>query len=410
MNALTMPVELDRTKMLFWRLDLVRRSFVTLNRCRVGVLGRENYRFFKDRDYRETLLYPDDRAQLEKAFSDFRERTPVELIFRVYCDETVHWYKLKGWPADSGHHYDGSVEDIGEYVTYLQNIFDRQCQRLLDVEADSYPVALFRADRGWRFRKANAPFAQLIPAPGDSCLLHELLERDTHCARILEQLVTERRVQAEMVLAAADGQLLKAFCRLESFRCDNQDFVRLAVLSGVERKKSETGGLGVARDDGELRQLCDALGRCGSIGEMLESIYRSRTLLPGMDVVMFSDIYARKNKVIVYSKGELDEPLEQGTKFPYAGTIAENIEKEKLDYLIVDDTQSSIKAIDWMLFVPKGLYSYIAKALYVRGAMRTVLILCSRSKNVFSEDQAAVVEQIARAFHRRLKQLRRKAG
>ncbi len=87
-----------------------------------------------------------------------------------------------------------------------------------------------------------------------------------------------------------------------------------------------------------------------------------------------------ENKVLVYSVGELNEPLDPGTQFPYTGTIAENIEKENLDYLIVDDTHSSIKAIDWVLFVPKGLYSYVAKALYVRGAMRTVLILCSRKK------------------------------
>ena len=126
-----------------------------------------------------------------------------------------------------------------------------------------------------------------------------------------------------------------------------------------------------------------------------------------MDAVIYSDIYARRNKVVVCAAGELREPLTTGSQFPYAGTIAENIVKEHLDYLIVDDTQSSIKAIDWMLFVPKGVQSYLAKACYERGAMRTVLILCSLRKSSFAEHQIEPLTLLARAFHRQIKKIRR---
>jgi hypothetical protein len=121
---------------------------------------------------------------------------------------------------------------------------------------------------------------------------------------------------------------------------------------------------------------------------------------------MYSDIHARKNSVFVHACGSLFTTLEPGCQYPYSGTIAENIEKEKLEYLIVDDTHASIKAIDWALFVPHGVHSYIAKALYVRGAMRTVLIFCSGRKHAFGDHQVGDLTIIATAFHQRLKQLR----
>lgn len=42
----SVPASLDKMKMLFWRLDLTKRSFVNLNDYPCGVLGLENYRFF----------------------------------------------------------------------------------------------------------------------------------------------------------------------------------------------------------------------------------------------------------------------------------------------------------------------------------------------------------------------------
>ena len=156
-----------------------------------------------------------------------------------------------------------------------------------------------------------------------------------------------------------------------------------------------------------IAMLCRDLKTLWSIDAMLESIYAQKELFSSLDAVMYSDIYARKNKVFVYAKGELKEPLNPGSQFAYAGTIAENIAKDHLDYLIVSDTRQSIKAIDWMLFVPKGIYSYIAKACYERGAMRTVLIFCSKQQNRFSEHQLDAISAITDVFHKQLKKIRR---
>jgi len=104
------------------------------------------------------------------------------------------------------------------------------------------------------------------------------------------------------------------------------------------------------------------------------------------DSIIYSDVYAKKNKVIVYSASKFLFSIKQGAIFSYEGTIAQNTSQHQLGHLIVDDTFSSIKAIDWGLFVPQGIGSYFAKPFFDRKVMRTVLVLCSRQKNMFFED------------------------
>lgn len=384
-EMLSVPVDLNKMQMLFWRLDLSKRSFVTLNDCSVGVIGRENYRFFKDREYREKMLFCDDLIRFEKAAAGFKDRVPVRVVFRVSCDNRISWFKLTGWPTSDLRYYEGAVEDISDHVASLQNIFDHQGQRLLDVDSDSYPVALFSESRGNLLLRSNSSFRKLI-GPGQrrkKYRIDDLLAKENLLDQLLEQLLTERRVSSTLVLRAGKGQTVTANCRLEYFFHDNKGFIRCAIVDQIDSEQASSDNGRKSGCSEEIQQLCADLADCMSIEKMLMRIYQEKQLFPNMDVVMFSDIYARKNKVLVYSVGELNEPLDPGTQFPYTGTIAENIEKENLDYLIVDDTHSSIKAIDWVLFVPKGLYSYVAKALYVRGAMRTVLILCSRKKKCF---------------------------
>ncbi len=405
------PVMLDGMKMLFWRLDLLKRSFINLNTCPVGVLGQENYRFFKDREYRERVLFPEDRVSMEYAFASFKDRDPVRVVFRVQGDNLIHWFKLTGWPTEDNRYYEGSVEDISEHISWLKNIFDQQSSGLLNVDGSDYPVAIF-SGQGAKLLNANNSFRSLLGvdvARYAKYQLSDLIKSEIKLPLLLENLFVARRLEVDLLLTSASRGGFKASCLLECFAHGGEKFLRLAVVDLLDQQQDLPHEAQPHVQRQEVKTLCRELTKSRTVDEMLERILAEKGLFPGMDVIMFSDIYARKNKVFVYSRGEMLEPLEQGSQFPYAGTIAENIEKEHLECLIVDDTQSSIKAIDWMLFVPKGIYSYIAKALYVRGAMRTVLIFCSRGKNVFTEDHVVEVTEIATAFHRQLKQIRRGA-
>lgn len=403
----SLTTTLDKMKLLLWRLDLSKQTFTNLNTCPDIVLSSENYRFFKDRDYQKQMLHVDDLATMEQAINHFKERRRVQIVFRVQLDNRTRWYKMVGWPSDDFRYYEGAVEEISDQIPDLKDIFERQNQVLLEHAGVPYPVALFV----WPYctlQKANLSFVELLglkPTEKRKVHLKDLLIGDINLPSLLENLISDRQIATELQLTAGERPAIKANCRLEYFSHNGQGYLRLSVLEPsvnnlLARQKPPTNHDGI-------KELCKRLTACASSEEMLENIYQSRELFSGLDTVMYSDIYARKNKVIVYAKGKMKESLRPGSQFAYAGTIAENIKKENLEYLIVEDTQSSIKAIDWMLFVPKGIYSYIAKACYERGAMRTVLIFCSQQKNTFSEHQVEAVSMIASVFHKQLKKIRR---
>jgi len=405
----SMSDALDKTKMLFWRLDLSKRSFLNLNNSDVGILGLEHYRFFKDRAYRTKILFPDDRAPMERAVANFKDRVPVKMVFRVQDSNKLHWYKLTGWPTNNFRYYEGAVEEISAHISWLRDIFDQQDRRLLEVANAEYPVAIFSTQDN-RLLNANDFFQKnlgLDITSGRKYRLDDLIQGDIKLPQVLETLFLDRRLSLELLLGHGNGDATKVSCQLVYFSHEGLGYIRLAVLDKDGEKSHIIPRIEKPVVKKQVQQICVDLAQCSSIDAMLERIYQAKDIFPDMDVVMYSDIYARKNKVVVYSIGDMNDPLEPGSQFPYAGTIAENIEKEHLEYLIVDDTQSSIKAIDWMLFVPKGLHSYVAKALYVRGAMRTVLIFCSLKTKSFTEDQIPDVTAIAEAFHQQLKQIRR---
>jgi len=116
------------------------------------------------------------------------------------------------------------------------------------------------------------------------------------------------------------------------------------------------------------------------------------------DSIIYSDVYAKKNKVIVYAASKFSSSMKQGEAFSYEGTIAQNTSWHQLSHLIVEDTFSSIKAIDWALFIPQGIQSYFAKPFFDRKVMRTVLVLCSRQKNMFFDKYIPDYEFLYKPF------------
>jgi hypothetical protein len=101
--------------------------------------------------------------------------------------------------------------------------------------------------------------------------------------------------------------------------------------------------------------------------------------------------------------------MDQGKVFPCEGTIAENMERFRLDHLIVDDTFASIKAIDWAVFIPHGIRSYFATPFHDRKVLRSVLILCATARGIFSERKIEAYSLLYRPFLAALKNWRKAA-
>lgn len=400
---------LKRMDMLVWRMDLAARVFENLNDFSESVLSQENFRFFKDAEYMKKLLLPEDLPTVNRTVAKIKERMPVQVIFRIHDGGELHWFKLSGWPTESRKFYEGTVEDISAHVGLLQNLFMEQGQRLFAIENTAYPIAIF-SNRNQLLVKCNDSFKELLGMTTPNKIkypLAEIVSSEVKLPLLFESLLLKGRVSEELLLVSEKGQAVRANCNLELFSYNTEDMIRIAVVAVAAEPESVAGRCIDSQKEDAVSRLCDSIKEAPTIQEMLAAIHAEQELFPAMNAAIYSDIYAKKNKAIAYAQGDLLTALKDGQQFPYNGTIAEHIEKENLEYLIMDDTHSSIKAIDWMLFVPNGIRSYIAKALYVRGAMRTVIILCSEKKQAFSEHQIKDLTTIATAFQQRLKFLRK---
>jgi hypothetical protein len=134
------------------------------------------------------------------------------------------------------------------------------------------------------------------------------------------------------------------------------------------------------------RYLLKKIAKKNNMIEILGIFLENQERITRIDGIIYSDVHVKKNQVYVETVGAPFATLDEGHVFPYEGTIAENIERFKLDYLIVEDTFESIKSIDWALFIPHGIRSYFAKPFYERKVIRSVLILCSTERKGFSPE------------------------
>jgi hypothetical protein len=143
------------------------------------------------------------------------------------------------------------------------------------------------------------------------------------------------------------------------------------------------------------------------IADALNETYARLQAQESCDALLFSDVHIRKNMVTVYFSGKPFEMEKQGESYLYAGTVAQDIVRYELDYLIVDDTMDSIKPIDWALFVPQGIRSYYAKPYYVRGVLRSVLVICSKRKSMYTNRHVDSYNEILEPFMQTVRNWRR---
>ena len=72
----------------------------------------------------------------------------------------------------------------------------------------------------------------------------------------------------------------------------------------------------------------------------------------------------------------------------------------------MDDTLQSLRPIDWALFIPHGIRSYLAKPFYHGDKLRTMLLFCSTEANVYSQKDLELYALYYPAFLHGLKNWR----
>jgi len=389
---------------LLWRIDIIKNKIEYLNSYKIKGLESESGLILQNIDYSKRIILKEDLHLLEGFMRAMRNGETAATIFRIKNkDDHITWIKVTGTiNRKNPRFYLGYMLDVSNTVGIVQDTLEKDT----DIEAmielvnnpviliDPYDKTILAHNMAARdlFSYQTGEFSKLK----FSDLYHHSIEIQIN--RIYEEIIFERKWEGkltfqrknkspfigEVVIRSLFFRGIRVFrVSIDSVSVDDKD-VRMFVLTpGDEVIFSDSA------DKNYVDKLMEKLRDESDMSAILQIILNNQHGHMNFDSIIYSDIYAKKNKIVVYTAGKALSPMKQGEVFPYEGTIAENIDRYKLEYLIVEDTFSSIKAIDWALFIPHGLRSYFAKPFFDRKVMRTVLILCSAQRNMFSDQYVA---------------------
>lgn len=387
---------------LLWRIEIAQSRITFFNDYIISELGKETSLFIKNPAFRKRLLVPQDQPLLDSFFEAIKEKRSASVVFRIVGNSgNIIWLKLAGGVSSCNpEYYHGALIEVTDTALKIFNTAEKEIAPTVRIEETDHPVLLANAVSG-TILKGNASMLNLLPQDAID------LSRAT-----LESLFSSHLVSA-IKTSTQNVPVAQNWCEILDLQLGNATLKARAELKCFEYMGEKL--VRIALHDPEIvrhRLQCHKADATSSIelsvqnAPSIDSIMQTALDQPVFDskheAILFSDVHARKNKVMVYVAGTLFKDYAQGGIHPFKGTIAEHIEQFKLKHLVVNDTLDSIKPIDWALFVPCGIRSYYAKPYYSRGILRSVLIVCSNrpdryaTKNSNSYDD--VFDQLADAL------------
>ncbi|MBI9080356.1 MAG: hypothetical protein JEY79_11530 [Pseudodesulfovibrio sp.] len=380
---------------LLWRIEITRSRIEFLNNHSIGKLGSDAQLFLKNTDFRNKILLSEDAHLLDGFMEAVKEGKTASTVFRVH-DRTGSkvWLKLTGATNSCNpKYYYGYLLDVSDTVRVIRSIVDNDMELQTMLEKNSFPALLANAENG-SILKVNEKMSSLFgrtPKAMERNKLSELMPRSMN--KMIQHIRAEvpfSREWAGKLDYCAERGMITAQTEVQYMMHGDLKLLLIELLNPeiIQKNTNKNNGIDCSKDF----SLQKAIEGVESMDDIMHKALESPMIDGKYDGVMFSDVQIRKNKVVVFGAGEPFAIIPKGETFSYKGTIAEDIERYELDHLVVDDTQDSIKPIDWALFIPRGIRSYFAKPYYVRGVLRTVLIVCSTEPGRFSGKEATAFD------------------
>ncbi len=405
---------------LLWRVDVIKNQIEYLNRFKIPGLGDRCGLILQNMGFARQVVFKEDLHLLENFMTAVRNGDTAATVFRVRDEERLRWIKLTGTVyRKNPRFYIGYMLDCSDTAAIVQAITEKEAEFRAMIDLVGHPVLLVDpagecvAEHNAAARKLFGYTPEEFGRLGFSGLTHKSAE--TLIQRIYEEVIFEGKWAGRLMFRRRSGAPFQGEVIIRRLYFEGRRLFRVSI--GRVRADGNALAEFAPRGPGGARRappkagrqegaLLEKIGGKSRMEDILAALLESPCAGTRLDAVIYSDVYARRNRVVVYAAGAPLASMPQGEVFPYEGTIAENIERYKLDHLIVDDTSASIKAIDWALFIPHGIRSYFAKPFYDRRVLRTVLILCATERGVFSEQMLDVYSLLYRPFPAGLKNWR----
>lgn len=382
-----LTVFLDSIPALFWRLDVIKNEIIFLNDHAVVGLTESIPLVLKNLRHARQVVLEQDLDRFFQCVSQIRKQQPTSALVRIKNDDGFfRWIAILGMPDPE--RLSGSIGLLAD------------CTELLDMALTSgwgsnltekialipLPVVLARfADR--RIVMAN-PAARTAfgcdPTRTPKLLLEDFLAAGSleQLPTIIENLVFNGRWNGPLTVIDEHGGFVPCEGRIRAYARQGDNLLWLA-LTPLETAGEETAGEAEAPGQ-PTPELTAAFAAAEDIRSLLRVLLDNQPE-PGLaEAVMLSRIFISDNRVEVTGLGEAFLQTLEGDTYPYEGSIAENIVRFDLDQIVVEDTSRSIKPIDWVLFIPRGIRSYFAKPFFKNGLLQNVVIFCSTETKRFS--------------------------
>lgn len=397
---------------LLWRIEILKARIEFLNENLDVAPGIDGALFLKNITYRNEKLLPDDRHLLDAFMDRVKEGETAATVFRVKNkDDGISWLKLTGVVnhRDPAYSY-GYLLNVDDTVAVIKGVLGIDLELKLMIEDINNPVFLFGYDKH-DLICAN-PRARKMFGINEADLRHLFLEQ-FYCdstkqalKTVLKKLPLSRKWRGKLMFRTADKKKqIQADSIVRFMVHKGHQLIRLSLQNPSESKAVQT----IVSDSiaTDIKNLETQISKMADLKEIMGAFLASPLGADQYEAILFSDVQVRKNVVTAYGAGHPFDGMQQAETFSYQGTIAEDINRYSLDTLVVDDTQDSIKPIDWALFVPRGIRSYFAVPFYSRGVLRTVLTLCSTEPSRFEGKEPKPFVNLLKVLNEGVKAWRR---
>lgn len=372
---------------LFWRLDIIKNEIIFLNDYAIAGLTESIALVLKNLRHARQVVLEQDLDRFFRCLSQIRKQQNTSTLVRIKNDDGFfRWIVILGMPDPE--RLSGSIGLLADCTDLIDTALTSGWGSNLaeKIALIPLPVILARfADR--RIVMAN-PAAQTALgcdlARESGLSLEDFLAAGSleQLPTIIENLVFTGRWNGPLTVINGQGELVPCEGRIRAYARNGENLLWFALTPlGPSGEEADADSAAPGQPSPELAA---AFAAATSIPELLRLLLDNQPDPALADAVMLSRIFIPDNRVEVTGQGTAFLQTPEGDTYPYEGSIAENIVRFDLDHIIVEDTSRSIKPIDWVLFIPRGIRSYYAKPFFKGGVLHNVLIFCSTEAERFS--------------------------
>ncbi|RAI44976.1 hypothetical protein [Rhodoplanes roseus] len=373
---------------VFWQLDLRKNELTFLGGGSRGALDEQTTLILKNPAHARAAVLAEDQNRFFECLDRIRGVHPAATIVRVRDgDGLVRWIALAAMP-DPG----TAMRCVG-LLAECSGLVDLVVGATADADLDDKialfdnPVLLVSVKTRHTVLAnpaARALFGERLDGPAALAFDDLLLSSaGGTAAEIVEALVFHGQWSGALTVHDDRGAPHLCAARVRALSHRGQNLLWVCLMPEAARGDDRSGE-GMPPEDEASPGAIEAFAAADSIPALLRAFVEHQPAALQAEAVMRSRIFIAENRVVVTGVApSLVMPAAE--TFPYEGSIAENIVRFGLDHLIVEDTSRSIKPIDWVLFIPKGIRSYFAVPFFDGGMLKNVFIVCSTEVGRFTE-------------------------